>query len=51
MENQFHDLGHKTDFCLYNSKLAIECNENGHADRDVDYEDKRQEKIGRRTGL
>lgn len=44
-------LGQKTDLHLHNSELTIECNEKGHADRDVHYEDKRKGKIERKTGL
>ena len=51
METQLHDTGYKTDLYLHNSKLAIESYEKGHANRDVDYENKRQAKVEKRTGL
>ena len=41
MPGQYNVLGYRSDLCLNGYKLAIEIDENGHCDRNNDYEIKR----------
>ena len=48
---QYNFLGYRTDAYFLKHKLAIEVDEQGHNDRDTDYEIKRQKAIKKRTWL
>ena len=39
---QYNVLSYRIDLCFHNYKLAIEVDENGHSDRNIDYEIKIQ---------
>ena len=47
---QYNVLGYRTDAYFPNYKLAIEVDEQGHNDRDIDYEIERQEAIEKELG-
>ena len=44
METQYNALGYRTDLCFNDSKPAIEIDENGKSDRNIDYEINRRQK-------
>ena len=51
MPTQYNVLGHRIDLNLYDYKVAIEFNENGHSDRINDYEiTKRQKAVEQEHG-
>ena len=37
MQTQHNGLDYRTDLYFYDDKLAIEIDENGHSDRNIDY--------------
>ena len=45
MQTQYNDLGYSIDIYFHDYKLAIETDENGHSDRNIDYKIKRQKPI------
>ena len=42
MQTQYNVLGYKIDFYFHDYKLAIEIDENGHSERNIDYKIKGQ---------
>ena len=42
IQAQYNVLGYRIDLCFHDYKLAIEIDENGHSDRNIDYKIKRQ---------
>ena len=50
MQTQYNVLGYRTDLCFHEYKLAIEIDENGHSDRNLEYEIKRQKAIEQELG-
>ena len=40
MQTENTVLGYRADFCLYDYKLPIEIDENGHSDRNIGYSDR-----------
>ena len=50
MQTQFNVLGYRIDLYFHDYKLAIEIDENGHSDRNIDYEIKRQKVIEQNPG-
>ena len=42
MQTQYNVLGYKIDLCFHDYKLAIEIDENGHSERNIDYKIKGQ---------
>ena len=50
METQYNALGHKIDLYFYYYKLAIKIGKNGHSDRYIYYEIKRQKAIEQELG-
>ena len=50
MQTQYNVLGYRTDLCFHGYKLAIEIDENGHSDRNLEYEIKRQKAIEQELG-
>ena len=51
MQTQYSVLGYRIDLYFYYYKLAIEVDEKGHKDRNIDHEIKRQKAIKKRTQL
>ena len=51
MQTQYSVLGQKIDFYFLEYKLAIEVDELGHNDRDIDYEIQRQKAIEKKSWL
>ena len=47
MQNQYSVLGYKYDLYFYEYKLALEADELGHSDRNIDYEIPKQKAIGK----
>ena len=47
MQNQYSVLGNKIDLYFHEYKLAIEVDEVGHNDRNIDYKIQRQKAIGK----
>ena len=45
MQTQYNVLGYRIDLYFHDYKLAIETDENGHSNRNIDYEIKRQKAI------
>ena len=45
MQTQYNVLGYRIDLYFHDYKLAIETDENGHSNRNIDYEIKRQKTI------
>ena len=45
MQTQQNILGYRIDLYFHDYKLAIEIDENGHSDRNIDYTIKRQKAI------
>ena len=41
---QYSPLGYKIDLCFHDHKIATETDENGHSDRNIKFEIKRQKK-------
>ena len=50
MKIQYNVLSFRIDLYFHDYRLAIEINENGHSDRNIDYEIKRQKAIERERG-
>ena len=50
MKTQYNVLSFRIDLYFNDYRLAIEINENGHSDRNIDYEIKRQKAIERERG-
>ena len=50
MHTQYSVDQYKIDLCFPKHKLAIECDEFCHLDRDIEYEVKRQKDIERKLG-
>ena len=50
MQTQYGVLGYKIDLYLHDYKLAIEANEKGHKDRNINHEIERQEAIKEKLG-
>ena len=50
MQTQYHPLGPRIDLYFHDYKLAIEIDKNGHSDRNIDYEIKRQKAIEQELG-
>ena len=50
MQMQHRLLGYRIDLYLHEYKLEIDIDENGHSDRNVDYEIKRQKAIQQEFG-
>ena len=50
MQTQYSILGYKIDFYFHEYKLAIEVDELGHNDRNIDYEIQRQRAIKKELG-
>ena len=38
MQTQYSVLGYRIDLCFQDYKLALETDENGHSDRNIEYE-------------
>ena len=45
MQTQYNVLSYRIEFYFYDYKLAIEIDENGHSDRNIDFEIKIQKVI------
>ena len=45
MQTQYNVLGYRIDLYYHDYKLAIEIDNNGHSNRNIDYEIKRQKAI------
>ena len=50
IQTQYNVLSYTIDFYFHDCKLAIEIDENGHNDRNIDYEIKRQKAIEQELG-
>ena len=50
MQAQYNVLSDRIDLYFHDYKLAIEIDENGHSDRNIDYEIKRQKSIEQELG-
>ena len=50
MQVQYNILSDRIDLYFHDYKLAIEIDENGHSDRNIDYEIKRQKSIEQELG-
>ena len=50
MKTQYSVLSYRTDLYFHDYKLAIEVDEKGHKDRNIDHEIKRQEAIKEKLG-
>ena len=50
MQTQYNVLSYKTDLYFHDYKFAIEIDENGHSNRNIDYEVKRQKAIEEELG-
>ena len=50
MCEQYNVDGYRIDFYLPENKLALECDELGHRERDIEYEVKRQKHIKEKLG-
>ena len=50
MQTQYNVLGYRIDLYFYDYNLEIETDENGHSDRNIDYEIKRQKAIEQELG-
>ena len=50
VQTQYSVLGYWIDLFFHDYKLAVEINENGHSDRIIDYEIKRQKTIEQELG-
>ena len=50
MQTQYNVLGYRIHLYFHDYKLAIETNENGHSDRNIDYEIKRKKPIEQEIG-
>ena len=50
MQTQYSVLGYRIDLCFHNYKLTIEIDENGHSNRNIDYEIKIQKAIEQKLG-
>ena len=45
MQTQYSDLGYRIDLYFHDYKLAVEVDEKGHKDRNIDHEIKRQKAL------
>ena len=50
MKTQYNGLGYRIKLYLHDYKLAIEIDENGHSNRSINYEIKRQKAIEQELG-
>ena len=50
MQTQYTVIGYRIDFYFHKYKLAIEVDELGHNDRNIDYETQRQQALERERG-
>ena len=50
MQTQYNVLSYRIDLCFHDYKLAVEIDENGHSDRNINYEIKRQKAIEQELG-
>ena len=50
IQTQYNVLGYRIDLYFYEYNLEIEIDENGHSDRNIDYEIKRQKAIEQELG-
>ena len=50
MQTQYCVLGYKIDLYFHDHKLSIEIDKNGHGERNVDYEIKRQKAVEEELG-
>ena len=50
MQTQYNVLSYRVDLYFHDYKLAIEIDENGHSDRNIGYEIKRQKAIEQELG-
>ena len=50
MQTQYSVLGYKIDFYFHHYKLAVEVDELGHNDRNINYEIQRQKAIKKQLG-
>ena len=50
IQTQYTVIGYKIDLCFHEYKLAIEIDESGHNDRNIDYKIKRQRAIEKELG-
>ena len=50
MQTQYNVLSYRTELYFHGQKLAIEIDKNGHSDRNVDYEIKRQRAVKQEFG-
>ena len=50
MRTQYNVLGYRIDFYFHDYKIAIEIDENGHNDRNIDHKIKRQKAIKQELG-
>ena len=44
-QTHYSDLGYRIDLCLHDYKLAVDVDEKGHKDRNIDHEIKRQKAL------
>ena len=50
MQTLYNDLGYRIDLYFHDFKLTIKIYENGHSNRNIDYEIKRQKAIEQKLG-
>ena len=50
MKTQYNDLSYRIDLDFHDYKLAIQSDENGHSNRNIDYEIRRQKAIEQELG-
>ena len=50
MQAQYSVLGYRIDLYFYDNKLAVEIDENGHSDRNIQYQIERQKAIEQELG-
>ena len=50
MQTQYSVLGYRIDLYFHDYKLALEVDEKGHKDRDINYEIERQKSIEKELG-
>ena len=50
MQTQYNVLSYRIDLYIHDYKLAIEIDKNGHSDRNIAYEIKRQKTIEQKLG-
>ena len=50
IQTQYNVLGCRIDLCFHDYELAIKIDKNGHSDRNMDFELKRQKAIKQKLG-